>query len=75
MSAAAWAQEEEDEADRNPAQFVQNRDLMEQAKSRRYRGGSEEGELRVQAQLPKPQRKISPVVDKREMEKESPDRD
>ena len=71
----ALAENEESEADRNPAQFVQNRELMEKAKSRNYRGGSEEGELRVQAQLPKPQRKIAPVIDKKETDTESQDHD
>lgn len=47
---------------------VQDRDIMEKAKGKKYRGGAEEGELRVQAQLFKPQRKISPVVDKKEAE-------
>ena len=71
----AFAESEESEIDRNPAQFVQNRELMERAKSRNYKGGSEEGELRVQAQLPKPQRKIAPVIDKKETDNESQDHD
>lgn len=60
---------------RTPAQFVQDREVMEKAKSHSYRGGAEEGELRVQAQLVKPQRKIAPVIDKREVDKESQDHD
>ena len=47
---------------------VQDRDVMEKAKGKKYRNGAEEGELRVQAQLYKPQRKIAPVVDKKEAE-------
>ena len=60
---------------RSPAQFVQDREVMEKAKSKSYKGGAEEGELRVQAQLQKPQRKIAPVVDKRETDKETQDHD
>ncbi len=70
-----FAQDEVSDVERNPAQLIQNRELIERAKSRLYKGGSEEGELRVQAVLPKPQRKIAPVVDKKEMEKESQDHD
>ena len=71
----AFAQDENSEIERNPAQLIQNRELMEKAKSRSYKGGSEEGELRIQAQLPKPQRKIAPVIDKKDMEKESQEHD
>lgn len=52
----------------------QDRDVMERAKSKRYRNGAEEGELRVQAQLYKPQRKVAPVIEKSEDENEQ-DRD
>jgi len=47
---------------------VQDRDIIEKAKGKKYRGGAEEGELRVQAQLFKPQRKIAPIIDKKEAE-------
>ncbi len=63
------------EIERNPAQLIQNRELIEKAKAHRYKGGSEEGELRVQAQLPKPQRKISPVIDKKENDPDGQDHD
>lgn len=44
----------------------QDRDVIERAKSKKYVNGAEEGELRVQAQVFKPQRKIAPVIDKKE---------
>ncbi len=61
--------------DRQPAQIEQDREILEKAKARHYKGGGEEGELRVQAQLPKPQRKIAPVIDKKELEKETQEHD
>lgn len=75
MNSAAWAQAEEAGMERNPAQFVQDRDIMEKIKSHDYKGGAEEGELRVQAQLPKAQRKIAPVIDRHEIEKDNQDHD
>lgn len=76
ISSFAWSQQGlEDSADRQPAQVEQDREVLEKAKSRNYKGGGEEGELRVQAQLPKPQRKIAPVIDKKELEKESQEHD
>lgn len=73
VSLSGYAQEEP-AMERNPARFVQDRDVIEKAKTRNYKGGSEDGELRVQAQLPKPQRKIAPVVEK-DNEKETQDHD
>jgi hypothetical protein len=64
--------------DRTPAQASENmgqdKEVMERAKAHRYKGGAEEGELRVQGQLAKPQRKIAPVVDRNE-DKESQEHD
>ncbi len=54
----------------------QDREILENAKRKNYINGPEESELRVQAQLQKPQRKISPVIEKKETENEaSVDRD
>lgn len=65
-----------DLAARAPAQvIIQDREIMERAKSHSYRGGAEEGELRVQAKLVKAQRKIAPVIDKTDADKESQDHD
>ncbi len=77
LSFSSFAQEyNEDPAVRMPAQvIIQDREVMERAKSHNYRGGAEEGELRVQAKLPKAQRKIAPVIDKTDTEKESQDHD
>lgn len=49
----------------------QDREILESAKRKNYVNGAEESELRVQAQLQKPQRKISPVIEKKETENES----
>jgi hypothetical protein len=57
-------------ANANENQF-QDRDILENAKRKNYVNGAEESELRVQAQLQKPQRKISPVIEKKESENES----
>jgi len=46
----------------------QDREVMERAKSRTYRNGAEEGDLQVQGQVHKPQRKIAPVIEKKETE-------
>ena len=54
----------------NENQF-QDRDILENAKRKNYVNGAEEGDLRVQAQLQKPQRKISPVIEKKESDNES----
>lgn len=45
-------------------QILQERDIVERAKAKKYVNGAEEGELKVQAQLQKPQRKIAPVIEK-----------
>lgn len=47
---------------------VQDREVIEKAKGKKYRNGAEEGELQVQGQLHKPQRKIAPVIDRKETE-------
>lgn len=57
-------------ANANENQF-QDRDILENAKRKNYVNGAEESELRVQAQLQKPQRKISPVIEKKESDNES----
>lgn len=57
-------------ASANENQF-QDRDILENAKRKNYVNGAEESELRVQAQLQKPQRKISPVIEKKESDNES----
>ena len=49
----------------------QDREVLENAKRKNYVNGAEESELRVQAQLQKPQRKISPVIEKKELDTES----
>jgi hypothetical protein len=72
---ATFAQDEGSPLLRNPAQLVQDREIYERAKSHSYKGGAEEGELRVQAQLPKAQRKIAPVVERAEDDKESQEHD
>ncbi|MFN8791122.1 MAG: hypothetical protein ACK5Y2_06670 [Bdellovibrionales bacterium] len=46
----------------------QDREVMERAKTRKYRNGAEEGDLQVQGQVHKPQRKIAPVIEKKETE-------
>ncbi len=72
----ARAQDQENSAERYPAQtIIQDQEIIAKAKSHNYRGGAEEGELRVQALLPKAQRKIAPVIDKTETEPESQDHD
>ena len=58
---------------RNPAQA--DREVIEKAKLKGYRGGGEEGELRVQPVLVKAQRKIVPAVDRAEAEKENQEHD
>jgi hypothetical protein len=55
-------------------QILQERDIFEKAKSKKYENGAEESELQVQIQLFKPQRKIAPVIEKTE-EDQSNDRD
>ncbi len=52
-----------------------DRAVMEKARTKSYKGGGEEGELRVQAQLPQPQRKISPIIDRKNSEKETQEHD
>ncbi len=61
--------------EKNLAQDFQDQEIIDRAKNRIYRGGAEEGELRIQAQLPQTLRKINPIVEKDEMEKESQDHD
>lgn len=55
-------------------QVLQERDVVEKAKAKKYENGAEEGELKVQATLVKPQRKIAPVIEKVESESQN-DRD
>lgn len=55
-------------------QILQERDVFENAKSKKYEGGAEESDLQVQVQLFKPQRKIAPVVEKTD-EQQAMDRD
>ena len=55
-------------------QILQERDIFEKGKSKKYENGAEESELQVQIQLFKPQRKIAPVIEKTE-EENSIDRD
>jgi hypothetical protein len=55
-------------------QILQERDIFENAKGKKYEGGAEESELQVQVQLFKPQRKIAPVVEKTD-DQQSSDRD
>lgn len=50
---------------------LQDSETLEIAKGKLYLNGAEEGELRVQGLIIKPQRKISPVIEKRETESES----
>lgn len=47
---------------------LQDQKVVEKVKQKKYLNGAEEGELQIQAQLYKPQRKISPVVEKVEEE-------
>lgn len=53
---------------------LQDLKIVEKVKQKKYLNGAEEGELQIQAQLYKPQRKISPVVEQPE-EDPSSDRD
>jgi hypothetical protein len=55
-------------------QILQEREIFEKAKSKKYEGGAEDSDLQVQIQLVKPQRKIAPVIEKSE-EQQSSDRD
>jgi hypothetical protein len=71
LNSPAFAEESPPEV-KNSAQLIQDTDIIEKAKSHSYKGGLEEGELRVQAQLAKPQRKISPVVDRKETDEKEP---
>ncbi len=53
---------------------LQDLRIVEKVKQKKYLNGAEEGELQIQAQLHKPQRKISPVVERPE-EDQPADRD
>ncbi len=75
FSAIGFSQENDSGTSREPAQIVHDKDMQEKAKSHYYPGGAEDGELRVQAQLPKPQRKIAPVVDRHESENDNQEHD
>jgi len=45
---------------------LQDQRIVQKVKQKKYLNGAEEGELQIQAQLFKPQRKISPVVEQPE---------
>jgi len=53
---------------------LQDQRIVEKVKLKKYLNGAEEGDLQIQAQLYKPQRKISPVVEAVE-EDQSTERD
>lgn len=59
-----WAQDREPDGKLSPALDLRDDpEIIQRVRSRSYPGGSDESDLKVQSQLTKPTRKISPTVE------------